>query len=539
MDGASDTAMTIPALWRRHVPGRKNDLLIVCDDERLTFGEAEVRSRRLAKGLIAAGAGKGAHVALLFPNSPDFIVCLLAASRIGAVVLPISTLSTPDELGWLLANSDSAFVLATRQYRAQNFAAMLPQAVPGLDFATVPPLRLPAAPWLRHIWFSGDPGPGEDPGYCFAALEALGEGIDDALLEAAEARVGPGDRAVIIHTSGSTSKPKGVIHCHGTLTTHLANINRIRELTARDVFYVTSPWFWVAGFAFALVGALIAGARIIVSNATEPAKVLDVIERERPNICNGYGPGMVRFANDPSFPARDFSFLRRGNLHPIMPPDLRPADPDLRHNIYGMTEVGGALTMSPDEGDQPEHRRASLGPLLPGFEAKIVDPDTLEPRGTGEVGELWLRGPLMMQGYYGRLHSEVFEPDGWWRTGDLCSIDADGFFYIAGRRGDMIKTAGANVAPKEVEAVLRVLTGAPQCYVVGLPDADRGEIVAALVVGDVAFEEEALQAVAATKLSRYKVPRMIVGMAETDLPLLSSGKPDLPAIKRLLQQRRQ
>jgi acyl-CoA synthetase (AMP-forming)/AMP-acid ligase II len=308
-------------------------------------------------------------------------------------------------------------------------------------------------------------------------------------------------------------------------------------MTADDILFGTSPWFWVAGFAFALLGTIVAGARILCSNATDPAAVLDLIERERPTMCNGYAPATTRFAADPSFAERDFSFMRRGNLHPIMPPGARPRDPELRHNIYGMTEVGGALTMSGDETDQPEHRRGSLGNLLPEYEAKIVDPETLAVRSPGEVGELWIRGPLMMEGYYGRPRSEIFEPDGWWRTGDLCWIDADGFVYIAGRRGEMIKTAGANVAPKEVEGVLRLLTGAPQCIVLGIPDRERGEAVVGVLVGGGEVDEGALQAAAATKLSRYKVPRRIISLAESELPVLSSGKPDMPALKRLVQER--
>jgi acyl-CoA synthetase (AMP-forming)/AMP-acid ligase II len=201
-----------------------------------------------------------------------------------------------------------------------------------------------------------------------------------------------------------------------------------------------------------------------------------------------------------------------------------------------MTEAFGGLTMSPDESDQPEHRRGSLGQLLPGYEARIVDAATLTDLPRGEVGELWIRSPLMMEGYYGRLRSEVFEPDGWWRTGDLCRIDADGFFYVAGRMGGMIKTAGANVAPAEVEAVLRTLTGAMQCIVLGLPDTQRGEVVAAVVV-DAEFDEESLRREAGIKLSSYKVPRRIMRMMDAELPLLSSGKVDLPALKDLVRSR--
>lgn len=536
IDAGDGLPLTLPALWRRQVQDRADALLMVCDDERLTYADADARSRCIAKGLIVAGAGKGTHVALLFPNGADFIVCMLAAARIGAVVLPLSTLSTADELGWLLVNSDTNYLFATPRYRSQDFTAILPRAIPGLDFARPDQVRLANAPWLRHIWFAGSEGCGLHGDWSLAALEAMGQGIDDALLEAVELRVTPADRAVMIHTSGSTSKPKGVIHTHGALIRHLDNINQIRALTPNDVLFVTSPWFWVAGFAFGLLGTIVAGSRIVCSNAIEPARVLDLIERERPNMVNGYPPATVRYANDPSFKRRDFSFIRRGNLFPIMPGDVRPRDPELRHNIYGMTEAGGALTMSGDESDQPEHRRGSLGLLLSGFEAKIVDPETFEECGTGEVGELWIRSPFMMEGYYGRPRSEIFESDGWWRAGDMCRIDADGFFYIAGRRGEMIKTSGANVAPKEVEGVLRGLTGAAECIVLGLPDPERGEVVAGVVV-DAQFDEERIKQAAANKLSRYKVPRRIIRLDQSELPLLSSGKVDMQALKDLVRAR--
>jgi acyl-CoA synthetase (AMP-forming)/AMP-acid ligase II len=533
IDTGDGLPLALPALWRRNADARGDALLLVCDDERLTYAEADRRSARIAKGLIAAGAGKGAHVALLLPNGADFVVLMLATLRIGAVLVPLSTLSSPDEIAWLLAHSDSQFVVATPRYRSQDFAAILVQALPGLDVAGAPELRRADVPWLRRIWFAGEAG-GED--WSLGALEGMGEAVDDGLLAAAEARVSPADRGVIIHTSGSTSKPKGVIHTQGAMIRHLDNTNRIRGMSPGDVLFSPSPWFWVAGFGYCLFGTVVAGAQLLCSNAVDAAAVLDVLERERPTMCVGYAPATQRLADDPSFARRDLSSMQRGILHPIMPPNVRAREPDLRHSIYGMTEAFGGLTMSPDESDQPEHRRGSLGQLLPGYEARIVDPTGLADLPRGEVGELWIRSPLMMEGYYGRLRSDVFEPDGWWRTGDLCRIDADGFFYIAGRIGGMIKTAGANVAPAEVEAVLRTLTGAMQCIVLGLPDPNRGEVVAAVVVG-VEFDEDSLRREAGAKLSSYKVPRRILRLTDAELPLLSSGKVDMPALKDLIRSR--
>src|SRR5207302_1158581 len=159
IDAKDDLPLTLPATWRRHMAGiaRSGDrLLHVCDDQTLTYAEADARSRRLARGLLAAGAAKGCQVALLYPNSPDFIVGLLAAARIGAVAVPLSTLSTPAELRWLLTNSDSAFLLAAPGYRSHSYTEALKAAFPEIDFTQAPPVRLASAPWLRRIAFSGE-----------------------------------------------------------------------------------------------------------------------------------------------------------------------------------------------------------------------------------------------------------------------------------------------------------------------------------------------------------------------------------------------
>jgi len=539
IDAGDGLPLTIPALWRRQCDRCADRTLLVCDETRLTYGDADVRSRRLARGLIRAGATKGCHVALLFPTGVDFILGLLAAARIGAVVVPFSTLSTADELRWLLGHSDAAFLLAAPEFRSRRFDELLRAALPELDFSRPPPLRSLSAPWLHRICFSGPTPIGRDTGWSIEALEAAGSTIEERHLDAIEARVSPADRFVIMHTSGSTSTPKGVIHTHAALIRHLDNINQIRRYDAEDRLFSTAPWFWIAGFGFGLLGTIVAGACIVCTNATAAPDILDLVERERPTITNGYPPSVARLAADPSFSRRNLSSIRRGNLYTISASDVRPRDPALRHDIYGSTEVGSALTMSADESDLPERLRGSCGSFLPGFEVKIVDPETGAECAQGESGELWIRGPFLMEGYYGKHRSEIFQPDGWWRSGDVGLINAEGFFFLKGRLGNMIKTAGANVAPREVEAVLSELTGGMQCFVIGLPDAQRGQLVTAVLVADRDGEvdEAVLKQKLAVKLSSYKVPRRILRLSQADLPMLSSGKVDIARLKTLAQQR--
>ena len=539
MDAGDDLPLTLPALWRQQVRKREDRVLLVCDETRLSYAAAEARSRRLARGLIAAGVTKGSHVALLYPFGADFLIGMLAAARIGATVLPFSTLSTGQELRGLLAHSDTAFLLAAAQFRSRRYDEALREALPELDFSSPPPLHAPTAPWLRRIWLSEPVPSGIEEGWTLHALEEAGSEIDDALLEAAEARVTPADRFVIIHTSGSTGTPKGVMHSHGTLIRHVDNGNRIRGFTADDILYSTAPFFWVAGFAFALLGTLIAGARIVCSNAIDPADVLDLLERERPTTTNGYGATVAKLASHPSFPRRDLSSIRHGTLYPILAPHVRPKDPELRHSIYGMSETGGALTMCADESDLPEQQRGACGRFMPGFEARIIDPETRRERAAGEMGELWIRGPFLMEGYYGKSRSQIFEADGWFRTGDIGLIDPNGLFYIKGRLDDMIKTAGANVAPREVENVLRQLSGGRQWLVLGLPDPERGQIVTAVLIGDQERElnEAALIPQLGKALSSYKVPRRFCRLSERELPLQSSGKLDMRRLKEIVSER--
>ena len=528
-----DLPLTVPALLRRQAGDRAGHPLLRCDDETLTYAEADRRSATLARGLLAVGAGKGTHVGILHPNGAEFIVSWLAAARIGAVSFPLSTFSTDTELRSLLRGADIEVLLGATSHRSRDFAAALPEAAGGLEPAA-PPLFDPALPALRRIAFDV-PG---SAGWSRKALVEAGSRIAADILAAAEDAVRPADRMVVIHTSGSSSEPKGVIHCHGPLIRHVANLNEIRRYASGDVLFAPSPFFWIGGFAFVLLATLVAGATAVCSTEREPARVLDLLERARPTMTNGFAAAVAPLARDPTFPGRDLSSMRRGNLYPIMPPDVRPADPGLRHNMLGMTEAGSTVLLSDDESDQPETRRGSFGKPAPGFEARVADPGTGRDCLPGEPGELWLRGPFLMEGYYGRERSETFEPDGWYRTGDLFTADPGGFHYFKGRQGEMIKTAGANVSPREVEAAIFELTGLT-AHVVGVDDEARGQVVAAMIrvpAGQERPDADELRELLRTRLSAYKVPRRIVLAADAEVPTMSSGKVDLRALKAVLKR---
>ncbi|BBY25278.1 class I adenylate-forming enzyme family protein [Mycobacterium stomatepiae] len=513
---------TVAEVLRRQARSRGSHPLLVCDAERISYADADARSAELARGLVALGAGKGTHVGVLYPNGPDFVIAMLGAARIGAVVVPFSTFVTAREMREQLVDSDAEILLAARSFRSHDYAQRLAEILSDADLESR--VFSPAAPQLRHVAISHGP------------VYERGGSVDPALLDAMESDVCGCDPLAIVYTSGSTSTPKGVVHTHTALLGHQRNLNMIRGLTAADKLFCNSPFFWIGGFAFGVLATVVAGSTLVCSNASDAGAILDLLEAEKPTMTNGFVAGIAHLADHLSYAERDLSSTRRGNLYPIMAPDTRPADPELRHNMLGMTEAGSVVLIGDDESDQPEVRRGSFGEPAPGFDTMVVDTDTGRRVAIGEVGELCIRGPYVMQGYHKRAREECFDADGWLHTGDLVRTDADGFVYFVGRLHAMIKTAGANVSPAEVERAITKVTGGVPAYVVGLPDARRGHLVAAVLVcpdGAAAYDDAALRERLKSELSVYKIPRRFVTVARADVPLMSSGKVDMRRLRKL------
>jgi acyl-CoA synthetase (AMP-forming)/AMP-acid ligase II len=536
IDAGDELPLTIPALLRARSATAPDHVLLATDDERLTYGEADRRSAVLARALLTAGASAGTRVALLYPNCPSFVVAWLAAARIGAVSIPLSTFSTTPELVGLLDGSDVTFLLSAAAYRSQDFVASVSAGIDALDLTQPPPLLSEQLPSLRRIVFEGTGLPADvRADWTMFGLLELAEKVSEEVLAAAESFVTAADHLVIVHTSGSTSEPKGVVHTHGALIRHLDNLNQLRRYDPSEILFSNSPFFWIGGFAYALLGTLVAGGTLVCANAPTASDVLDVLERERPTMVNGFAASVANVAQDPTFALRDLSSIRRGNLYPIMPSDVRPVDPDRHHNMLGMTETGSVCLASDDESEQPESRRGSFGRAVPGFDAGAFDPEDDTRCVPNQVGELRFRGPFLMDGYLGRERHETFDAENWYRTGDLVSVDDEGFFYFLGRSSEMIKTSGANVSPREVEAAILEVSGIV-AHVVGIDDETRGQVVAALLrapAGSVDVED--LRTRLRTVLSAYKVPKLIVVVPDEQVPMMSSGKLDNRALKELFR----
>jgi acyl-CoA synthetase (AMP-forming)/AMP-acid ligase II len=495
--------------------------LLVTDCAQITYADAERRSRAIASALLHSGVGRGSHVGMLYGNSLEFAVCFLGITRIGAVALPLATLSTAPEIRCMLRGADVEFLLAAASWNGRDLRQAVIDAI---GTQSCEPLLLPELPTLRRVWFG------------VAELEEIPP-TDDALVATAEAQVSPADTLVIVHTSGSTSAPKGVVHTHGQVIRNMQRQNALRRYTGDDRLFSNSPFFWIGGLAYSFLATLIAGARLICSSAA-PAATLDLLEAQQPTMCNGVASTVLALARDPSFAKRDLNSLRRGNLYPIMPAAVRPADPELRSNLLGATETGSVSLWGDGDVDLPEHKRGTFGRPVPGIEARVVvAAATSNTVQDAEDGELWVRGPNVMQGYYGRERWQCFDAEGWFHTGDMMRVDRDGDFYFKGRGGDIIRTSGAQVSPREVEAAISEITGGRMSFVVGVPDPERGQVVTAVLVGDAPFDAEALKAALKQRLSAYKVPRRFLALADRELPTLSSGKVDLKQLVERVRER--
>jgi acyl-CoA synthetase (AMP-forming)/AMP-acid ligase II len=523
----------------RHAAAKYGDKeLAVLGDQRLTYAAAEAESARLAKALLASGAGKGTRVGLLAPNSPEWILGWLAAARIGCVVALLNTYSKARELGWVLRHADIQVLLTVDRHLGNDYLERLEGAAPGLADQRAEHIFIESLPYLRSVWVWGE---GTRPwSGSVADLAARGDAVGDGLLHEVESEVTPADPMVVVYSSGSTSDPKGAVHSQGACIRHAHNLWQLRDIVDDDVLYTPMPLFWVGGFSFTLIAAMHAGAKIVFEEQFEPGTTLELIERERVTQVMGWPHMAKALVDHPSFATRDLSAVRGGSMAALLP-QAHQADADVpQANSLGMTETLGPHTFDSKANVLPPDKEGSFGPSVPGVEHKIVDPITGEDQPVGAVGELWLRGYSLMLGLHKRERSDVFTPDGWYRTGDGGYFDADGHFYFTGRMGDLIKSSGMNITPRDVELVIEAMPEVVMAFVAGVPHPDRGEDVAAAVAlrpGET-LDADTIRARVKAEIANYKVPRYVAVFADqTELPWLDSGKIDRRRLTGILEER--
>ena len=520
-----EPATTVPQLLANFVATRGKHDAVATVAETLTYEELEQRTSRMARALLALGAGKGTRIALLAPGGVFWLTALLAGLRIGALVSLVSTLCTPPELAHMLRSGDAQILLGVRRFLRHDYGKTLTAALAGLaEGTTAQPLRLPNAPYLRSVWLDDPSGlswarPIEDLlGYADSP-----QAPDSALLAAVEREVTSSEDAIIVYTSGSTSLPKAVVHTQWNVTRFPRELAKYFLLKPDDRMMPHLPTFWLGGLGMTMQ-VLSIGATLVYPASPEVDAVLDTIERCRVNRLNSWGDVMMKLREGAV--ARGIDVDKIVGLGPFRDQAGEIIPPNLQANLLGMSETFTAHSAERLDTRLPEDKAGSSGRGVDSYERRIVNPETGEEVPLGQVGELQVRGGGLMSGFYKKSRDEVFTRDGFYPTGDLTRLDADGYIYFVGRRGDMIKTRAANVSRLEVEAAMRGVPGVELPIVVGLPDPDLGQRVAAAVVPakGASPTDDSIRTALRAVLSSYKIPREIVFITHEDVPRTTTGK---------------
>jgi acyl-CoA synthetase (AMP-forming)/AMP-acid ligase II len=496
---------SVPVAALRHAAADPFALAVAdgATGETLTRGDLAARSAALAAGLRARGVGRGDLVAVTMPNLAWWPVVALGVWRTGAAIEPLSPLWTADESARVLALAPPRVAIA--------FAPFAPQVVGALQ----------AADLDAEVVAVGGPADGTTP------IEALVSA--DAGDPFAEPNLAPDDLAAVPFSSGTGGLPKGVRLTHGNLAANGAQgveaMSSGGVLDAHAVMLAGAPFFHSLGLGLLLCGSLLTGAALVTIPVPEVEPILRLVAAHRVTHMPVPPPVFEALIDDPRVGEHDLSSLQvvvTGGAH--LGPDVEARLGDrlgcLARQGYGMTESTCIISGSLGRLSTP----GTVGWLAAGTEARLVDAASGADVAPGEPGELWLRGPQVMEGYHGLPEetAATLTADGWLRTGDLVAIRDDGQLEIRDRLKELIKVKGASVAPAEIELVLREHPAVRDAGVVGVPDSERGEAPIAFVVLAEPADADEIAAFAAARLAGYKRPREVVVVDE--LPRMLTGK---------------
>jgi acyl-CoA synthetase (AMP-forming)/AMP-acid ligase II len=514
----SSDSLTVPALLHDNATVHGDKPAIINERDSLSHAELDKKSALLARQLVASGVGMSSRVGLLMGNGIEWAVSAAAVMRVGAVLVPLSTLLKPPELHSQLETATVTELIATTTFRDHNYLSDLESVAPGIADVTQSGGRHANLPNLRRVWTTDD---------------LPSDRVESAMIRSLEDRVRPADDLVIIFTSGSRGVPKGVIHTHGGAIRATSAGLVSRCVGSDERLYIPMPFFWTGGFSGGLMTALVAGATLITEAIPEAATTLGLLEREKVTLFRGWPDQATRLATHPNFPSADLTSLRLGSLPAVLPAGMRP-EPGARANLFGMTETFGPYCGFRLDTDLPPGKHGSCGRPFEGIEVQIFDRASGSPCPPGVDGEIAVRGPNVMRGICGRSRTETFDAEGYYRTGDLGTVDADGYLWCHGRSDDMFKVKGATVYPSEVETALRGVDGVRQAFVTNIK-GPAGEQVGALVVTPLAPDD--LNRAVRLTLSSFKIPTLWYVTERTeDVPRTASDKVARPALQQLIQK---
>ena len=494
----------LPEAARRF--GDKVALIVGADA--FSFSELDARSNRVANGLVAVGVEPGDRVTLYGPNCWEWLIGYYAIAKSGAVVNPISSMFTVDEVRYVVEDSGARVVVAASD-----------KGVPLLD--------LVGTGGLSSVVLWGDQVP--------QGATSFTAWLDDASSDFVPVTRERGDLAAVCYTSGTTGRPKGAMQSHRAIISAAVGTVVMGARGPEDRVINSLPLPHVYG-SCVFNAAMMAGSTFIMVPRFEAVEVMAAIAKHRATLMDGVPTAYYYLLAHPDFDDADLSSLTRCWVGGQTLPEAKAIEFTERtgcpiHEVWGMTELAGAASANPVVGP---NKPGTIGIAYPGNSMRVVDLD--DPNvvlGPGQRGELMFHGPLVMDGYFGNEDATraSIEPDGWLHSGDIATMDEDGYFTIVDRKTDMILTAGYNVYPAELERVLCMHAAVALAAVTGVPDEVKGELAKAYVVlkPGSATTSDALIAHCRQHLAAYKVPRAIQFVES--VPITASGK----IMRRLLK----
>jgi fatty-acyl-CoA synthase len=491
---------------------------------RWSFAELSEGVDRLARGLIALGVRPGEKVALWMVNRPEFIEAMFAVMKIGAVLVPINTRLRTEDTAYILGQSDSAVLLIADRSGPVDYLGMVKELAPSLRAGAVREERFKH---LRLVVSAGD-GPRAETVH-WPAAQAAGEAVTEATLRSRADQVDPDATAFFVYTSGTTGFPKGAMHDHAIVRNLVDRAFRM-AITPADTIMMYLPLFHLFGFSDGALMSMVTGARQVLTETFDPAESLALVEQERATILHGFDTHYKELMEAHERSPRDVSSVRTGILATGMSssvPIARKARKMFGRFLsgYGMSEFGVGAALSALDSTEEQCTEASGYPA-PGYEIRVVDPQTGLDQPPDAPGEILVRSYMTMQGYYGKPSetAQALDREGWLHSGDMGIMRSDGHLRFMGRYKDMLKIGGENVDPMEVEAFLMSLAGINLAAVVSYPDTRLSEVGVAFVKREPghALTDGEVLGQCKGRIASFKIPRHLIFV--DDFPMTSSGK---------------
>ncbi|MFP6749076.1 MAG: AMP-binding protein [Alphaproteobacteria bacterium] len=502
-------------------------------DERQSFADISARTDQVARGLIAAGVGVGERVGVWLNNCSEWIHLLFAIARIGAIQVPINTRFRTADAAYVIAQAECSTLITHDTSGPIDYWAMVREMVPDDERRRDGAVRAKKFPDLKRIIIkTADAGAGAPFGT--QAWAEVAQNGDDGLngeLQRRAAAVRRADPAFIMYTSGTTGFPKGVVRGHGFLRNQTDRV-RILGTTARDVVYNYLPLFHIFGYLDGPMLSMATGNRQILTETFDPEACLDAIEAEGVTQISGFETHVKALIEAQERRPRDLSSLRTGTFGvgtasavPVYRKALEVLAPLWPIAAYGMTEIGGNACLSFLD-STAEQACETSGHPCDGFEFRVIDPETGEDQPLEVPGEIIIKSYNLMLGYYDKPEetAQCYDADGWFHSGDMGYLRADGFLRFLGRYKDMLKIGGDNVDPLEVEAYLQGHPDVAEVSVIGHPDERLTEVAVAFVVAKAGCHpgEDEILGFCRGKIASFKIPRHVLFLPE--LPMTSTGK---------------